>query len=736
MLEFSVLLITALINLFLGMVVYIKNPRGTTNRLFLILTSVFIAWSFVNYISVHPFYFSQLTWIRAVLLCGGLLNLSVFLTFLAFPNFSLRLHYRKPALAAAITSLFILPLTLTPLVFSGLKYGSDGGVQPVPNFGIGLFMLQTLVLIGASFFILIKKYRRSVGAVRNQFRLVLLAIVGTFTLIVISNFLLVILFNFTGLVPFGPAFTLIFSISMAYAIVRHKLFDIKRAVARSVAYLLSLGFIGLVYGVVIFGVSSLVTTEGGLNTGERLFYIALALISAILFSPTKRFFDRLTNRIFYRDAYEPQQFLDDLNNTVVQNIELGILLRHTTQVIQDNIKSQFCYVEIKATPTAAERLIGTGDFSLSPEDNAVLKEYLHTTGKRAVLTDELGSDFGKLKDVLSKNNIGMVVRLLTGGDMYKEAMYYLLLGEKKSGNIYDDQDIRIMDIIADELLIAIQNSIRFEEIQQFNVTLQQRVNDATEKLQKTNKKLRELDETKDEFISMASHQLRTPLTSVKGYMSMVIEGDAGKLTKQQESLLNQAFVSSQRMVYLIADLLNVSRLKTGKFVIDAQPSDLSEIVEGEISQLVETAKGKKIQMKYKKPKKLTKLMLDETKVRQVVMNFADNAIYYTPSGGHIDVELNEDEGHVYFTVKDDGLGVPKEDQSHLFTKFFRAGNARNARPDGTGLGLFMAKKVVDAQGGNIIFESTEGKGSTFGFSFDKRKLAVPEETKIDKKAKP
>jgi signal transduction histidine kinase len=303
-------------------------------------------------------------------------------------------------------------------------------------------------------------------------------------------------------------------------------------------------------------------------------------------------------------------------------------------------------------------------------------------------------------------------------------MYYLILGDKKSGNVYDRQDRRIIEIIADELLIAIQNSIRFEEIQQFNVTLQQRVSDATVKLQRTNKKLRDLDETKDEFISMASHQLRTPLTSVKGYMSMVIEGDAGKLTKQQEMLLNQAFVSSQRMVYLIADLLNVSRLKTGKFVIDAQPADLSEIVQGELDQLTETAKGKKIELKYDKPKKLQKLMLDETKVRQVVMNFIDNAIYYTRSGGHIKVSVKEDESHVYFTVKDDGIGVPKEDQKHLFNKFYRAGNARNARPDGTGLGLFMAKKVVDAQGGSILFESAENKGSMFGFCFDKKKLAA------------
>ncbi|HEX5456522.1 MAG TPA: HAMP domain-containing sensor histidine kinase [Candidatus Saccharimonadales bacterium] len=457
---------------------------------------------------------------------------------------------------------------------------------------------------------------------------------------------------------------------------------------------------------------------------ERGFYIFLALLSAIIFSPTKRFFDRQTKRVFYRDAYEPQQFLDELNSTVVENIELGIMLRHTTRVIQDNLKSQFCYVMIKATPTAHERLIGSGELNLSEQEAVLLKQELIKTGKKTVMTDELGSDYKVLKDVLFRNNIAMLVRLLPGSDMTREAMYYLILGDKKSGNVYDKQDLRLLEIVADELLIAIQNSIRFEEIQQFNVTLQQKVSDATEKLQRTNKKLRELDETKDEFISMASHQLRTPLTSVKGYMSMVIEGDAGKLTKQQQTLLNQAFVSSQRMVYLIADLLNVSRLKTGKFVIDAQPADLGEVVKGELDQLTETAKGKKIELKYDRPKKLPKLMLDETKVRQVVMNFIDNAIYYTRSGGHIKVTVAEDESHVYFTVKDDGIGVPKEDQKHLFNKFFRAGNARNARPDGTGLGLFMAKKVVDAQGGSILFESTEGKGSMFGFCFDKKKLAA------------
>ncbi|MEK7059729.1 MAG: sensor histidine kinase, partial [Patescibacteria group bacterium] len=111
--------------------------------------------------------------------------------------------------------------------------------------------------------------------------------------------------------------------------------------------------------------------------------------------------------------------------------------------------------------------------------------------------------------------------------------------------------------------------------------------------------------------------------------------------------------------------------------------------------------------------------------RQVIMNMIDNALHYTPTGGKITVKLLETPLTIEMRVEDNGIGVPKSEQAHLFTKFYRAGNARKARPDGTGLGLFMAKKVIIAQGGSLIFESREGKGSAFGFVFSKAKHLVP-----------
>ncbi|HWT55837.1 MAG TPA: HAMP domain-containing sensor histidine kinase [Candidatus Microsaccharimonas sp.] len=274
-----------------------------------------------------------------------------------------------------------------------------------------------------------------------------------------------------------------------------------------------------------------------------------------------------------------------------------------------------------------------------------------------------------------------------------------------------EQSMQLLDRLSEPIGIALDNRLLFEENRR--IVLQ---------LQRSNIKLKALDETKDDFISMASHQLRTPLTSIKGYLSMVLEGDAGEINETQRKMLGQAFTSSQRMVYLIADLLNVSRLKTGKFIIESASTDLSQMIDEEMAQLTEAAASRGLTLTFKKPATFPKLMLDETKTRQVIMNFIDNAIYYTPKDGHIKVELKDTGPTIEFRVVDDGMGVPKAEQHHLFTKFYRAGNARKARPDGTGLGLFMAKKVVTAQGGAIIFESKESKGSTFGFTFSKAKL--------------
>jgi signal transduction histidine kinase len=134
------------------------------------------------------------------------------------------------------------------------------------------------------------------------------------------------------------------------------------------------------------------------------------------------------------------------------------------------------------------------------------------------------------------------------------------------------------------------------------------------------------------------------------------------------------------------------------------------------------AESKHLELKYDPPHNFPTVMLDDNKMHQVMMNIVDNAIYYTPQGGTITIQLYQTESEIIFKVIDTGIGVPKAEQHKLFTKFYRAGNARKARPDGTGLGLYMAQKIIAEQGGSMIFESVEGKGSTFGFRFPLAKI--------------
>lgn len=714
----------------IGLFVLINNPKSLKNKAFFLLTSSISLWLLSLFLADLSTNETVALWVLRIALFMGAIMYFMFLLF-AFV-FPYRSRISRPA--AILISLPILVMALTSLTSLVVPRVSikEFGVQPE---GIGLFYTIS-DLIGICYLllgmlVLMYKYRHSNQEQKSQIKFVLL---GLFIAIIansVTGLVLTLLKIDTDLILLGSFSLFIFALFVAYAIVRHSLFDIRPLVARSVAYVLTTVMIGATFGVVAFSVvdTALAKIPNSILY-QRITYTVLAVMLVLVFQPTLRFFNRISNRIFYRDAYDPQAALAELNKILVGNIDLHPLLKMSSELIRDTFKTNYALFVVAEVSSARERLIGTKeDIDRAPLD--LIEAELPRTRDKVIEVNSLGDGHKKLKDVMSEQGMGVAAKLTlsSGGDSKKGL---ILVGEKLSGNPYNNEDVALMEIMVDELVIAIQNALRFEEIQAFTVTLQQKVDEATHKLRLTNEKLKALDETKDEFISMASHQLRTPLTSVKGYVSMVMEGDAGKITKQQHELLGQAFASSQRMVYLIADLLNVSRLRTGKFVIENKPTQLADVIESEIEQLKEAAQGKQQELTFVKPKNFPELMLDETKIRQVIMNFTDNALYYTPPGGHIRLSLEDKGQTVQFTVVDDGIGVPKQEQHRMFTKFYRAGNARKARPDGTGLGIFMAKKVIVAQGGAVIFQSEEGKGSTFGFSFSKSKLKVPAKAKVPK----
>ncbi len=564
---------------------------------------------------------------------------------------------------------------------------------------------------------------------RRQLAVVLLSLIFSAAAAVMTGYVLPYITSDLGYYTYSPFSSLIFSFGFAYAILRLKLFNVKAVAARGVAYILAVLVLVVSYSVLVNVIGPLLAgKEISLSGSGFVSSIATTAILVLFYPSTKRLFDKVTNQLFFRDEYDPQVFLDQLNKLLVASIDLEVMLKQCAGLIADSMKVRQVGFYLRDTAYYDSRLIGNSSKMVTEKEARDLERLLPKTGKKLIYVDELertdSHSEAFVKDILRRNNIEVLVRIVSTLEYEIAGVGYVLLGQKMSGNMYDQQDLRLLEIVGNELEIALENALRYEEIQQFNITLQKKIDEATNELKRSNVRLRELDEAKDEFVSMASHQLRTPLTAVKGYISMLSEGDAGATTAEQKKMLDAAMLSSQRMVHLIADLLNVSRMKTKKFVITHKETYLPDVVSSEIGQLKGGAKSKHIKFEFDKPKRFPILSLDEVKLRQVIMNFMDNAIYYTPEGGKVEVELKNKKDSVEFTVKDTGIGVPAAEKHKLFTKFYRAENARRARPDGTGLGLFMAKKVVTAQGGEIIFESTEGKGSTFGFKLSKSVIKV------------
>ena len=712
--RFLVIAFTIIVNIFLSVLVLKSNRRSATNIIFALLSIVTTLWLTVMFVSINPHFVAhELLWVRLSLFLASPQILLFYLLAITIPNDKLTISKMKKLLLALLSAIVML-VSVSPLSFSRVKIVNHNiKAIPIPQAGMVLFVIYAICFIIAALYSLYKKLHMSSGYRKEQYRYVLAGLFVMLTLLFFTVLVPVVVFKSSFFIPLAPFYTIVFLGATTYAIIRNRLFDIKSAVARSVAYLLVIITMTVGYGILIFGLIDFVFSGSNQSNVRQIYTVLMIAPLALSFQYIKQFFDYITNKLFFKNAYDIQNVLDVIGGIVVSEINLKELLSRISTVLTAELKSnfvQFVLINDKGVLFYGEE----NDISGKLLTANILKQKVNL-----IYIEELRAN-SMLYKVFHDNNIALSLRL----ESHEQKVGYILLGEKKSGDIYTVQDRRLLTIAANELAVAIQNSLRFEEIQQFNVTLQKKIDNAVLRLRESNQKLKILDEAKDDFVSMASHQLRTPLTSVKGNISLVLDGDAGEITPLQRQLLEQAFISSQRMVFLIADLLNVSRLKTGKFVIEPSEINLSHIIEDEVSQLVGTAKSRHLSLIYNKPDHITPLMLDETKTRQVIMNFVDNAIYYTPAGGKIEVVLSETPSSVECRVIDNGIGVPKNEQHHLFTKFYRANNARKARPDGTGLGLFMAKKVIIAEGGSIIFQTKEGEGSTFGFSFPKSRLAV------------
>lgn len=227
---------------------------------------------------------------------------------------------------------------------------------------------------------------------------------------------------------------------------------------------------------------------------------------------------------------------------------------------------------------------------------------------------------------------------------------------------------------------------------------------------------REIAVMKNEFVSMVSHELRTPLTSIKGYVDLIVDGEAGEINDIQKEFLQIVQENSDRLVSLINDLLDISRIESGRVHLKVEPIDMGDIAKGVVYTFRTMAEGQKVDLRWSAGEGLARAAGDRDRVGQVLMNLVSNAIKYSPGGGNVEVAVSQDGGEVLVEVTDTGIGIALEDQEQLFSKFYRVDSRLTREIGGTGLGLSICKTVVELLGGRIGVRSEEGKGSTFWFT--------------------
>lgn len=286
------------------------------------------------------------------------------------------------------------------------------------------------------------------------------------------------------------------------------------------------------------------------------------------------------------------------------------------------------------------------------------------------------------------------------------------IGTRKALKDISRSEIATMQAMADELGIVARNLQLFQQLRVTN-----------DQLGVANEHLKELDQAKSEFVSIASHQLRTPMTGIMGYLSMMTQGDFGKIKPEHSKILVDLLGESQRMIRLINQFLNVSKIEAGRFTYTKSSVQINDLIGREIKELTKNATDKGLKLSYTPPTTpLPVVMADGDKLQDVILNLIDNAIKYSSKGGIVvRAETIDQAGGagqaVHVMVKDTGIGIKHEDAPALFSKFVRGSGIAQIHPDGSGLGLFIAKSIVDSHGGRIWVESVgEGKGSTFQFT--------------------
>ncbi|MCH8821552.1 GAF domain-containing sensor histidine kinase [Patescibacteria group bacterium] len=475
----------------------------------------------------------------------------------------------------------------------------------------------------------------------------------------------------------------------------------------------------------------------------RITDLIAIVVVAFTVDPLRRFIEKATNKIFFKARYDTEEEIKNVSETISEVLDLSQLVNSLRLTLNRTLKVNKIAIYVKTDHHFAQiDDLGGFDkkFGLSLEKRYFLSKYFKHN-HNLVITDELSrtikegrdsahKDLAQILKFLKDNGVSVIIPLVVKDQMTGA----IFLGKKLSEDIYSNEDIKLLEIFSHQASIALENARLYQEEKEFSEKLQQEVEKATTDLRSANESLKELDETKDEFVSVVSHELRTPMTAVKSYVWLALNGKAGPLNDKMRSYLEKVYQSSERLIDLINDVLDVSHIETGRINLDIQPISLLKVADDVVTTLAARADEQKIKLTLEKDTHVPMVLVDSMKLNEIFVNLIGNALKFTKPGGSITVSFAKKENVVETSVTDTGIGISQADLKKLFTKFGRIYKSYStiAQSTGSGLGLYITKNYIDKMNGKIWVNSESGKGTTFTFAFPiakDQKIKQPHVTK-------
>ncbi|MFA4998444.1 MAG: ATP-binding protein [Candidatus Paceibacterota bacterium] len=710
------ILIIALLNFIIGFSVLSRNRKSGTNISFALVSFDLGLWAVSMFFYVKPFVFDSEAWIKIVYLF--VIGLAVTWTYF-FRNFLEVKDKIAPILISLAALIFVFILIGTDFWVKGVVVKS-WGPETILGPAYALFGIYILFAMGWVTYIFIKRLSQSRGIQRMQF---IYIFVGTILYSILATIFDVVIPLSTGDSRFfwvSTYFSLFFVVATAYAIIRYRLMDIRFVAGRTFVYLFSIiSILGLMFFLMFL--NNKLSSPISIN----IFVPIATAIGILLFQPIFQFFEQVASKYFYYTFYSYQTVLTDLGRRLTQFLDLDRLSSLIVNTLTSTMKLDRTVILLREA--------GNGDYRIQKnvgfrEENGIslVKDSFLTAwlekSQTPLVYEELSliirdtfkkeekESLEKIRENMKKIEAALCLPLF----IENRISGMIVLGSKISGEPYSQQDIALLNTLANQSSVALQNARLYDQVHDLSENLQEKVDTQTKELKQAYEELKVLDRAKSEFISLASHQLRTPLTAIRGYVSMILEGSYGKLSKSASKPLNNVLGSAERLIRIVNDLLNISKIELGKMELNKALARVDELITTCYEEMKPTAEKKGLEIIWQKPKsRLPEIEIDKLKIGQVISNLIDNAIKYTQKG-KIEIKAEKADSVILVSIKDTGEGLTKDEIRMVFEGFTRGAAGIAYWIEGAGLGLYIAKKYIDLHNGKIWVESEgKGKGSAF-----------------------